>query len=121
MRSPALAFQILWGLFVLLPQTEGFLSCRVGASASTTTARFVLQEKLSSEEIHSRLESQLAKLREKDRASKALSPDVRVHGRVSADRIASDVTLWAGLISQVSIHNDACTNTSFLILNDNRH
>jgi hypothetical protein len=102
MRSPALASQILWGLFVLLPQTEGFLSCRVGAGPSTTSARFVLQEKLSSEEIHSRLESQLAKLREKDRASKALSPDVRVHDRVSADRITSNVTLWAGLISRLN-------------------
>ena len=42
----------------------------------STTARFVLQERLSSEEIHSRLESQLTKLREKDRASKAISPGV---------------------------------------------
>jgi hypothetical protein len=58
MRSPALASKIFWGgLFVLLQSSgiEAFLSRRGGVAGgpSMTTARCVLQEKLSSEEIHS--------------------------------------------------------------------
>lgn len=55
------------------------LSRRHLYQSSSTSARFVLQDKLTSEEIHSRLEAQLAKLREKDRASKPISIDVRNH------------------------------------------
>ena len=64
----------------LLTSTEAFLSRQnsrsVSLNGSSTTARFVLQEKLSSEEIHARLQDQLGKLREKDRASKAIAPKV---------------------------------------------
>ena len=67
-------------LHQLASTTEAFLSRQnsrsVSLNGSSTTARFVLQEKLSSEEIHARLQDQLEKLREKDRASKAIAPKV---------------------------------------------
>ena len=68
----------LFGIFSQSFTVAAFLSRSrsVHANAFSSTARFVLQEKLSSEEIHSRLEAQLSKLREKDRASKPIAVQV---------------------------------------------
>lgn len=82
MRVPSLTeVLLLLGIHLWpLTTTEAFLSrgdWAVSARRGSFPERFVLQEKLTNEEIHNRLESQLTKLREKDRASEKISPEVR--------------------------------------------
>mmetsp|Transcript_16824 Transcript_16824/g.21934 ORF Transcript_16824/g.21934 Transcript_16824/m.21934 type:complete len:360 (+) Transcript_16824:230-1309(+) len=71
----------------IIPQDEGHSSVFFTSAFTTrplatnsrrrlaSTELFVLQEKITSEEIQSRLTAQLSKLREKDRASKSLAAD----------------------------------------------
>mgnify|MGYP005857094613 CR=1 FL=1 len=74
--------------------TEAFLARNIkvvsAAKHRSITERFVLEEKLSSEEIHGRLESQLAKLREKDRTSKPISTEVR-RLQIMKDRLSPSI------------------------------
>lgn len=75
---------------------------------ASSTARFVLQEKLTSEEIHHRLETQLGKLRQKDRASIPLSAEV---GGVS---FASDSSQLSH--SMLDLYSDLCLSSFFCVL-----
>jgi len=95
MKVPTSIDALLLWIHLVPLTTHAFLSTRNirGVSAAkhvSTTERFVLEEKLSSEEIHSRLESQLAKLREKDRTSKPISTEVRRFIDRQNSRVPSD-------------------------------
>lgn len=85
-RNASLSLLLL--LMLSLDRSHAFCSFSLfglskAATTTTTTARtptfrFVLQDKLSGEEIQTRLQTRLAKLREKDLASRALTVEVRI-------------------------------------------